>query len=150
MSHKNLTRDWLWAMLSIITKFHQKKTIRKLNKWQWKRCHRYTYMTSMNGINSLKIRRAAIRNGCKIRADISNMQYCTKTNNRAEKRNIRFPYAENCDKTIDRRNLEACNTCKIASSKECDIEENHLDRGEKIAFTSFGAISSFSRHVRQG
>lgn len=35
-------------------------------------------------------------------------------------------HAEDCDESINRRDLKTRNTCKVASSKECNVEEDHL------------------------
>lgn len=37
-----------------------------------------TYMTRMKGTNNLKIRRAAIRNGCKLKKEIIRLQIGTE------------------------------------------------------------------------
>lgn len=80
-------------------------------------------MTKMKGINNLKIRRAAIRNGCKLKKLLD----CNNNGNK-EHSQLAFTYTENSDEPINRWNLKTCYTSKISSSEECNIEEDHLDK----------------------
>lgn len=83
----------------------------------------------MNGINNLKISNAAIRKGCK-RKFSYNTIYKWKENKGKGFVNkmFHFTYTENSDEPIHGGDLKACNTCKITSSKECNVEKDHLKK----------------------
>ena len=98
----------------------------------------FAYMTSMNGMNSLKISKAAIRNGCNSEADNDSETDVGKRDLiRGKKKNpvSTITYAEDSNESINGWNLETCNTCKVSRSEEGDIEQNHLNITREVRET---------------
>lgn len=64
----------------------------------------------------------------------SNLGQHRKSNK--EKKNIyggsTFTYTEDCDESINRRNLKTCNTCKVTRPEKCNIKQDHLQNKPAI------------------
>ena len=83
-------------------------------------------MTSRNGISSLKISRAAIRKGCNDKEKISDSLHVYNNSTMRHSTSLSYTYTENCDESINRRNLKTRNACKVTSSEEGNIEKDNL------------------------